>query len=384
MGHSSGEIAAAYCAGALSFESALKTSYFRGKLTSNLTKSSPRDGAMTSIALSEHDAVPYLDQAAAGLANGILSVGCVNSAKNITVTGDRCLVEALNRMMDAKGIFARKLAITVAYHSAHMEDIASEYLALLGTLSKKTEQSKSGNAAEQCPMFSSVTGTQISPGHLCRADYWVENMVSKVRFSEAFSLMSSFLSKQKPAGTKDHILEIGPQAALQRPIKENLRETNQVGGFDYDSVLSRGVSALQSCLEVMGRLRCKNHQLDLSVINSPNSRSSKPQLLVDLPEYPFNHSQTYWQESRLSRSHRLRTHGRHELLGSRSADWNPLEPKWKNIIRRSEHSWVPHHKVRGDQAFLSFHADLCTDQWLRAVSCGGHDCDGNRGCKTDR
>ena len=48
-------------------------------------------------------------------------------------------------------------------------------------------------------------------------------------------------------------------------------------------------------------------------------------LLVNLPEYPFNSSQTYWTESIISRILRMREHARHELLGAPSADWNPSE-----------------------------------------------------------
>ena len=343
MGHSSGEVAAAYCSNGLSFESAVKASYYRGLLASSLIKSKTRNGGMTSVALSEEDIAPYLVEAAREAGSGKLSVGCVNSATNVTITGDSQCIDSLNKIMDGKGVFARRLAVTVAYHSAHMEDVAKEYLRLLGHLSAGN-MSKSDAPRRVVPMFSSVMGKQVDAEHLCRPEYWVDNLVSTVRFSEAFNLMTSNLAAQRPAGGKDFVMEIGPHGALQRPVKDCLKDTNEAGNFDYSSVLSRNVLATESCLQLMGLLRCRNYQVDVDSINSAGTTDLRP--LTDLPGYPFNHSQTYWQESRISKNHRFRQHARHELLGTRVADWNPLEPKWRNIIRPSELQWVQDHKVK--------------------------------------
>lgn len=86
-GHSSGEIAAAYCAGSLSHESALKIAYYRGELATRLAdrKSSPR--AMISVALSEEAVAPYLEEVMNLQGAGKITVGCVNSPTNVTVTG---------------------------------------------------------------------------------------------------------------------------------------------------------------------------------------------------------------------------------------------------------------------------------------------------------
>lgn len=85
VGHSSGEIAAAYCAGHISFESALKISFFRGALASDLQASGIFDGAMSSISMSEKDIEPILDQVNCEFGSGRVSVGCVNSPSNVTV-----------------------------------------------------------------------------------------------------------------------------------------------------------------------------------------------------------------------------------------------------------------------------------------------------------
>lgn len=339
VGHSSGEIAAAYCAGALSLESSMKVAYARGILASNLASDKTFDGAMSSIALSEEAVGPYVDRVMKEGKRGRISVGCVNSPKNVTITGDGWCIDALNTIMDAEGVFARKLAVDVAYHSHHMKRIAEEYLEELGELERPKESTPSN-----IMMFSSVTGKEIDSEQLCQGKYWVDNLVSKVRFSEALTHALHHASSLNPAGGTTVTLELGPHAALQRPVKDVAQSLTEKEAIFYDCVLSRDVSAMKTCLGSMGRLYCRGYPVDISRVNMLTPQSCSP--LVDLPEYPFNHAQTFWQESRTSRNYRFREHPRHELLGTRSLDWNQAEPKWRNTLRVKELTWIHDHKVR--------------------------------------
>ncbi|XXH03844.1 hypothetical protein Hte_010250 [Hypoxylon texense] len=343
VGHSSGEIAAAYCAGALSVESSMKIAYARGILASHLANDKTFDGAMSSIALSEEAIGPYMDRAMKEGKNGKISVGCVNSPKNVTITGDSWCIDALNSIMDAEGVFARKLAVDVAYHSHHMESIAGEYLEKLGGLEGPKQSTPS-----DILMVSSVTGGKIDSKQLCQGKYWVDNLVSKVRFSEALTHALHHDSSLNPAGGTTVALELGPHGALQRPVKDTAQSLTEREAVFYDCVLSRDSSAMKTCLESIGRLYCRGYPVDISQVNMLTSQLCTP--LVDLPEYPFNHTQAFWQESRTSRNYRFREHPRHELLGTRSLDWNPAEPKWKNIIRVKELPWIQDHKL--DNAVL--------------------------------
>lgn len=198
-------------------------------------------------------------------------------------------------------------------------------------------------------MFSSVTGTKISISELSLPDYWVTNMVSKVKFSDALIHLTSYVleDRERTLGSRsgrDLLIEIGPHSALQRQVKDTISELGKTDHVGYDSILERNVSALRSCLSLMGRLRCNGSMVDLVTINSPKTSEAAFQMLTDLPEYPFNHSQTFWQESRISKNFRFRNFARHELLGTPSADWNPLEHKWRNIIKRSDNPWIEDHK----------------------------------------
>ena len=340
VGHSSGEIAAAYCAGGLSFESSIKASYYRGLLASKLSDEQRLDGAMTSVALSERDVLPYLAQAMNVDGRGKISIGCINSPQNVTITGDSSCIDALNHLVSAQGIFARKLTLTVAYHSHHMETIASDYLEKLGTLSPKN----SCNSAN-IPMFSSVNGSRIARENLFRPKYWVANMVSPVRFTEALEQALSYLPTIRSGHGKIGLLEVGPHAALQRPVKDIVNYVGCADNVFYQCFLSRNTSAFQACLGAVGQLYCQGYPVDLPRVNSPSRDTSSLSPLVNLPEYPFNHSQTYWQESRISKNYRFREHPRHELLGVQSSDWNHHEPKWRSILRVSELPWLHNHKV---------------------------------------
>ncbi|ERF74612.1 hypothetical protein EPUS_00742 [Endocarpon pusillum Z07020] len=327
IGHSSGEIAAAYCARGLSRDAAIKVAYFRGVLAARLAiNTREHSGSMMSVALSEAALQPHLKKLDA---KGSIAVGCVNSPVNSTVTGDEALVDELKKVMDDEGVFTRKLKVGVAYHSTQMNAIAQEYRRLIHDIAPPTD------VMEAPAMFSSVTGTYVPTDRLYQSEYWVSNLTSKVQFAPALAQMRREKYRQRVA----HFLEIGPHGALRRPIKDTVGHNSH-----YFSMLHAGTSALQSSLDLIGQLHCHGYTVNLTAVNSPTCSEADLSMLIDLPEYQFNHSQVYWHESRISRNFRFRQHPRHELLGTPSADWNSLEAKWRNIIKRSENPWVSEHK----------------------------------------
>ena len=345
LGHSSGEIAAAYCAGAISQESAWKLAYYRGTVASYLSQSSnPKRGSMMAVALSQEAIIPYLAQITG---TDELTVGCINSPTNITVTGAEQAIDALKELLDLANIFARKLSVGVAYHSTQMEEVASEYSRLVGEISRPYPYENRKHAPL---MYSSVTGQIASPDQLRKGAYWVANLCSKVHFAEALLQMCSATSEKDgsqnliSAMDVNHLVEIGPHSALRRPVKETLAQCG------YSSALQMGVSATESMLQLVGKLCRLGVVADLLAANNL-SKSSGARTLVKLPAYPFNHSQVYWHESRLSKNFRFREHPRHELLGSATADWNPLEAKWRNIIKPSENPWTKDHKFNGSEIY---------------------------------
>ena len=333
VGHSSGEIAAAYCAGGLSRESAWKTAYFRGALAADLEaqlQDASQPGAMMAVGISEEALAPYLERL-----EGAVTVGCVNAPANVTVTGSAKGVAALQVELETNKIFCRRLRVTLPYHSRRMGAIAEKYIHALQGICVHHDTPDRGKA---CPMYSSVTATAVDSERLSNPGYWVSNLVSTVRFSEAVGNLVAQTGIE-------HFIEVGPAAALKRPIQEITNAKKGHGKMVYYSVLQRRQSASKTALEMAGQLFCNGYPVDLTAVNTSPLGAEEISMAVDLPSYPFNHSKRYWDESRISKNFRFRKHPRHELLGTPVPDWNQLEPRWRNFLRVSESSWIVEHEV---------------------------------------
>ncbi|KAI0377960.1 hypothetical protein F5Y04DRAFT_168710 [Hypomontagnella monticulosa] len=347
VGHSSGEIAAAYSIGALSLLSACKVSYFRGQLAGKLkvaNASSP--GSMISINLTEDQVAGYLENIKVADSVGI---ACVNSPLNCTLSGAEAAIDAVKVKADKDGIFAQKLKTGVAYHSSSMLAIADEYQSLMGNLEGAAVNHT--KAKSSIPMVSTVSGKPIRPAELARGQYWVDNMVSPVRFSDALQVLtqdSSFL-KAGLNGITD-LIEVGPHPALRRPVQDTINKTGANKKIRYASALHRSHPATESMLELAGQLFSLGHAISVAAVNQ-QSTDSLSSFLVDCPEYPFDHSQRHWSESRISQDFRLRKAVKGETLGVRVSDWNPLEPRWRNFLCVESMPWIGDHVVDGKVVF---------------------------------
>ncbi|KAI0798928.1 lovastatin nonaketide synthase [Xylaria sp. FL0064] len=356
VGHSSGEIAAAYASGALSHSSAIKVAYYRGTLSARLGANTATQGGtalgMTAVGLSSHEVQPFLERLEEGAVD--VQVGCVNSPRSVTLTGRVTQLSRLEQILKSDGIFFRRLRVHLAYHSHFMKEIADDYLATLGDVLEKRDD---GTVAK--PMVSSVTGDIIDPSDLKKGLYWVQNLTSIVHFESAFSKL--FGPGKKPRqrlgcslpSTVDlratHVLEVGPHSALRGPIRDCVQllvlEDGTVLRITYIPSLIRGRDSAATLLEAAGELYCAGFSLELLGINGL-SKTPHP-APIGLPPYPFNHSQPHWKEPRFSKNLRFRQAHRHDLIGTPSIDWNPHVAQWRNIIRIAEVPWLVDHTLGG-------------------------------------
>ncbi|KAK4461021.1 polyketide synthase [Cladorrhinum samala] len=352
VGHSSGEIAAAYAAGILSFEDSAAAAYYRGLFTGELfNKPDAGLGAMLAVGDSPEEVEKHIANLGSDVHGSRMRIACFNSPSSVTVSGDEAAIDRLKTYLDEKATFNRKLLTGgVAYHSHHMEPIADSYAkALEGLLPNRC-------SAPHVRMISSVTGQSIDEATLLDGRYWVRNLLSPVLFSQAIKSML----EQEP--TIDTIVELGPHAQLEGPIKQILKSVPsshvKVG---YTSTLKRKEDAQESFLKCLGFLYIQGHrQVSLDTLNEISEQDgnhqkscsiSSPSLLVDVPPYPFDHERTFWHETRLSKDYRNRPHLPHELLGSLSLDVNPFEPRWRKFLSVKETPWLKHHVVQ-DQILL--------------------------------
>lgn len=344
VGHSSGEIAAAYCYGALSREDAWTVAYWRGKICCELNQDAPDvKGAMMAVGLSSGAAEEYI----ASIKTGKIVVACINSPSSVTISGDENGIDELQKLLSADAVFCRKLIVENAYHSHHMELIAEKYLEKISNISTSEAADTKTNRVK---MASSVTGELIGGPTQLGSAYWVKKIVSPVRFSEAIAVLlkdsNSRRRRRARAGESafDLLLEVGPHAALKGPLRQILRH-HEISTVTYTSILNRGEDATKSALHATGELYIHGVPVIVSAVNKQAVQTPSPTPLIDLPTYSWNHSLQYWAESRLSKNYRFRKYPRHDLLGAPVADFNDKEPRWRNILRASEQPWMRDHVV---------------------------------------
>ena len=334
VGHSSGEIAAAFAVGALSRTSSWRVAFHRGRLASRLSKDQRSTGSMLSVALSSKEAQRRISRLSIDPNCGIdLSIACINSPKSVTISGDKTLLDLLQPELEAESIFVKKLKVQVAYHSSHMRDIATEYEKSISAL-------VAGYTTEEaCDMTSSVTSAVVDHKTLRSPEYWVRNLLSPVSFASALESVS------KRFMHPPILLEVGPHSSLRSSVHEIMSAQNQ--DYLYFSLLKRNISATCTVLQTLGHLRCLGVDFDLEkVIRGDEIDFSEVSVLTHLPSYPFDHSKTYWQEGPINKGYRLQKYPRSRLIGLRVPNWNDLEPRWMNLLKKDEIPWVQGHMVR--------------------------------------
>lgn len=341
VGHSSGEIGAAYAKGALTKEDAWTIAFHRGRLSQNIHSFDPAlKGCMLAVGLSASDCKPYLNAVTQGQA----VVACKNSPTSTTLSGDLTAISELEKTMSSDGVFARKLKVTTAYHSPHMNVIAEHYLSSINHIQTQAE------VDNDVRMFSSVTGKEVKNEDL-GPSYWVKNMVSYVNFVGALNSLNGFSTSKARRSKKAYcsvLVELGPHGALQGPMKEICKEQyKKEGEVECLAVLTRGKDACDTSLNAVGKLFQLGYQANISEVNNDQATIGNDPILVDIPPFPWNRQNKYWSESQVSKNYRFRKHPRTDLLGNRIPEMNSIEPTWRNILKLNEVPWIEHHKVQG-------------------------------------
>ncbi|KIA75812.1 hypothetical protein HK57_00426 [Aspergillus ustus] len=327
VGHSSGEIAAAYAAGAISMETAIILAWYRGKLA----MSQQGLGAMVAVGLSRDDVMPHLN-------SGVV-VACHNSPQSITLSGDmEAVARAVESIMEADSdTFCKKLPVQVAYHSDHMKNIGSEYESCIANYTELDGQ------RDMIPFSSTVTGSIITDPRQLNASYWRRNLESPVLFVEA---VQNLPMKGSPV-----FIELGPHSALAAPLRQ-ISPTLAAKSTVYIPTLLRYEEDVQSqLLRTAGHAYACGLPVNLAeIIKSSSPSTTRP--LTDLPPYPWQCDRhVHWSESRLSREWRQRKIRHHELLGSRVLETTDHQPSWRNLLRLDAVPWLWDHVIQGVVTF---------------------------------
>ena len=337
LGHSSGEIAAAYAAGGLTMDSALQISFHRGSLASISRGLLNTQGAMLAVGLPEERVASYLSQLSAGQA----VIACSNSPLSTTVSGDEDAIIQLNGLLSQDSIATRMLKVDAAYHSHHMQAVASTYHTKLKGL-------EAGMPDSSTRLWSSVTAKTSSD---LNRDYWVRNLISKVRFCDALqTLCQQIHTESQDASLSAHhiFVELGPHSTLSGAINETIAHLElDLFAHSYVSTLRRNHDSLLSFLHCIGHLSEQGVPVDLQASNSLERKVAYRSVISSLAPYPWDHSTTYWYEPRISKEHRFRPYPYHDLLGLRIPGLTNIEPVWRHILSTETLPWLKDHAVDG-------------------------------------
>ncbi|KXJ95034.1 beta-ketoacyl synthase [Microdochium bolleyi] len=327
VGHSSGETAAAYAAGAITAEQAIVLNYHRGQITPAIKAA--HNGSMAAVGLSRDDVQLFLRP-------GVI-IGCENSPANVTLSGDADVLR--NVMTDIQkahpDTLVRQLRVECGFHSEHMRTAVPDFAARISEVARTTLK-------PSVPFYSSVSGELQED---LAASYWTSNLANPVLFNQA--AQSLLRDIDNPI-----FVEIGPHSALAGPVRQILQKYNKSSSaaVQYIPTLVRGQNGHVNLLESAGRLWQQGIDIDLGAANNM-LRQEPGRVLTDLPAYPWHHDAEYWNESRLTREWRFRRFAHHELLGLRVADCGDAVPTWRNVLSVSDVDWLADHRVNGDVWF---------------------------------
>ena len=309
VGHSVGDVSAAYTSGVLCLEDALAVSFHRSRLQKKLSGR----GKMLAVGLSYHDAHELLTQ----YDEDKVSFAAINSPSSITLSGDSDILEKIAAELESKEIFNRFLRVELAYHSPIMAEIRDELLDSL-------KEIKPG--LPMIPLYSTVTGKRVD-SVLYDGEYWYQNMRQPVLFADAMGALAEEGHKL--------FLEIGPHPVLGASIKEVLNHVKVRG--QVVTSLKRAQPESLTFYQALAELFC------LGVL--PNWQKLYPEggQFVRLPLYPWQRER-YWLESEASLFDRLGDDNDHPLLGHRQ---NTPLPTWHQPLNSQYLPWLPEHQVQG-------------------------------------
>ncbi|ARU86487.1 type I polyketide synthase [Pseudomonas sp. M30-35] len=265
VGHSVGEVASGWAAGALSLEQALSVSYHRSRIQATTADT----GGMLALGMSEEQASKLLEPYA-----NLVSLAAINSPKSLTIAGDKTALEQICTQCEGEGIFARMLDVEVPYHSPLMEPLKPELRSSLASLEPQPSIT---------PLYSTVTANLINqdPNHHLGfdAEYWCDNVRNPVYFADAINSMID--------DGYTLFVEVGPHPVLRRSLEEICTARNLVPRIA--STLWINKPEQTAVRRAIAEVFAQGGDIDWAARTGPGS-------LVNLPVYPWQR-QILWNES---------------------------------------------------------------------------------------
>ena len=312
LGHSVGEITAAYLAGVFSLSDAAKLIAARGRLMAAL----PSGGAMAWVRATEAETAASLEPF-----EGRLSLAAVNSPAQITVSGDEDALTEWQAEQAQAGKETRALQVSHAFHSHRMEPMLAEFEEVAATLTA---------SAPTVPVISNRTGEPLTPEQAADPAYWASQVRQEVRFADGLA----YLKTQGVSAC----LELGAAAVLSALVAEQLPEASRATTLRHERDDAR------SFLLALGSMHAAGQAVDFAPLFTGTGASA-----TELPTYAFQRERYWLQATRAAGD--LGAAGlsstEHPLLAASI----PLAQEGSHLftgrLSQAEQPWIADHQLAG-------------------------------------
>ena len=253
LGHSIGEVTAAYVSGVWSLKDACRVVAARARLMQAL----PAGGAMAAVELPEAEIAELLP---AGV-----SIAAVNTSDSVVVSGPQDEVDHLVELVASRGHKVTRLRVSHAFHSALMDPMLEEFAGVLETVDFQPPR---------IPVVSNLTG---EVEQLCSVEYWVRHVRSTVRFADGVR----WLGEQGVTA----LVELGPDGVLS-----GLARHSCAPGTVVVPVLRHRHADAPTLLSAIGRLYAHGVAVEWAPLFA-----GRGAVRVGLPTYAFQR-QRFWPD----------------------------------------------------------------------------------------
>lgn len=318
IGHSVGEVAAAWASGALTLEQAVNVIYLRS-YHQGMTRGL---GAMMAASLTLSELKQWLQDERFDR----IELAGRNSETGVTLAGPSDQIHTLQHALSEHKHFARVLPLDYAFHSAAMDRIEEGLLNDLRGLSPQDTR---------IPMYSSVIGDEIAGTELT-AEYWWDNIRQPVNFHPAISELI-----QQGANV---FTEVGAHPVLHRYLTDTLKELDHQG-LVIDTLVRPKTGQIARDTQHVNKTIA---QLWLSGLPLPaDTWLSRAAPRVDLPHYAWQRSK-HWYQSTGDTTGVVLRHYEHPLLGYRLAGHTLT---WQSDLDTQRLPWLGDHDVGDSVVF---------------------------------
>nr|WP_257231509.1 type I polyketide synthase [Streptomyces sp. Rer75] len=290
LGHSVGELAAAYAAGVFELADAARLVAGRARLMQAL----PSGGAMAAIEATEAEV--------AGILHGLpdserAAVAAVNGPTAVVISGDEDAVERVMGAARERGRRVSRLRVSHAFHSPLMEPMVAEFAEIAASVTYRQPT---------LPAVSTVTGEPVGEKDWANPDYWVGQVQQPVRFHDAIEATTG----EQGA---DRLLEIGPDPVLTALTRSG---TDSAAPAFSVAALRKGHAEAETVLTAVAELFVRGAKVDWAAVFAGTGAER-----VDLPTYAFQRRRFWLRDRTTQRATRTDV----ALGGAEAGFWNLVE-----------------------------------------------------------